>query len=64
MGTNMGARTGPMPKTNTTTVTQDDEGYYRVRIPKALGDALGLAGEQVTWEVESQNSLKLTKDDD
>lgn len=52
-----------MPKTTKTTVTQDGEGYYRVRIPKALADALGLAGEKVEWEVESQSSLKMTKHD-
>lgn len=52
-----------MPTTNKTTVTQDKDGYYRVRIPKSLGDAMGLADEKVEWEVVSQNSLKLTKDD-
>lgn len=52
-----------MPETNKTTVTQDKDGYYRVRIPKSLGDAMGLAGEKVQWDVESQNSLKMTKDD-
>lgn len=53
-----------MPETQTTTVTQDSEGYYRVRIPKALGDAMGLGGEQVKWEVASGNTLRMTKTDD
>lgn len=53
-----------MPQTTTTTVTQDQDGYYRVRIPKALGDALDLADTKVSWDVESQNALRLTKDDD
>lgn len=53
-----------MPQTTKTTVTQDKEGYYRVRIPKALGDALGLAGTKVSWDVESQKALRMTKDDD
>jgi len=26
-----------MPETTTTTVVQDSEGYYRVRVPKSLG---------------------------
>lgn len=52
-----------MPETNKTTVTQDAEGYYRVRVPKSLGDAMGLADSKVEWEVLSQNSLKVTKDD-
>lgn len=53
-----------MPETTKTTVTQDKDGYYRVRIPKALGDALGLADEKVQWEVESKSALKMTKVDD
>lgn len=51
-----------MPETTTTTVTQDQDGYYRVRVPKALGDALGLADAKVEWTVESQNALKMTKE--
>jgi hypothetical protein len=53
-----------MPKTNTTTVTQDDDGYYRVRVPKALGDAMDLADEQVEWNIESGNKLSMSKTDD
>lgn len=52
-----------MPETTKTTVTQDKDGYYRVRVPKALGDALDLANAKVQWEVESQSALKITKDD-
>lgn len=52
-----------MPQTKKTTVTQDKEGYYRVRIPKSLADAMNLAGDKVEWEVESQNALKMTKHD-
>lgn len=53
-----------MPKTTTTTVQQDKDGYYNVRVPKALGDALNLAGKKVAWEVESGNKLSLTKVDE
>lgn len=63
MGANVGTRLYPMPKTKKTTVTQDKEGYYRVRIPKSLADAMGLAGEKVEWEVESQNALRMEKHD-
>lgn len=63
----MGAKVWPglvtVPETTKTTVTQDGDGYYRVRVPKALGDAIGLADEKVEWEVLSQSSLKVTKDD-
>jgi len=50
-----------MPETDTTTVTQDSDGYYRVRIPKSLGDAMGLGGEKVEWTVESAGALRMTK---
>lgn len=63
MGTNVGTGVDPMPKTTKTTVTQDKDGYYRVRVPKALGDALNLAGEKVTWETASSTALKMDKDD-
>lgn len=48
-----------MPKTNTTTVTQDDDGYYRVRVPKAIGDAMGWAGQEVEWDINSGSSVIL-----
>ena len=50
-----------MPETKTTTVTQDSDGYYRVRIPKALGDAMGLAGTKVEWTIDSGSALRMTK---
>jgi hypothetical protein len=53
-----------MPETTKTTVTQDSDGYYRVRIPKALGDALGLAGAKVEWNIKSSSKLQLEKTDD
>lgn len=53
-----------MPKTTTTTVSQNDNGQYQVTIPKALGDALALSGARVEWSVESGGSLKLRKADD
>lgn len=52
-----------MPETTKTTVTQDKDGYYRVRIPKSLGDAMGLAGEQVEWDIESSEALIVRKHD-
>ena len=53
-----------MPETTTTTVVQDSEGYYRVRVPKSLGDAMSLADTKVEWSVDSGKSLKITKVDD
>lgn len=53
-----------MPETTKTTVVQDSEGYYRVRVPKSLGDAMDLAGEKVEWSVDSGRSLKITRVDD
>lgn len=53
-----------MPETDTTTVTQDKDGYYRVRIPKSLGDAMSLAGEKVSWDVDSANALRMVKQDE
>lgn len=52
-----------MPETTKTTVTQDKDGYYRVRIPKALGDAFDLGGAKVTWEPASSTALKMEKHD-
>lgn len=53
-----------MPETQKTTVTQDADGYYRVRIPKALGDAMNLAGQKVEWTVESGSKLSITRVDE
>jgi len=50
-----------MPETTTTTVTQDRDGYYRVRVPKSLGDAMNLAGAKVEWKVDSSGALKMSK---
>ena len=38
-----------MPKTTTTTVTQNSEGQFQVTIPKALGDHYELAGKKLEW---------------
>jgi hypothetical protein len=53
-----------MPKTTTTTVQQDSNGYYNVRVPKALGDAMNLAGQKVEWKIESSGRLSIEKVDD
>lgn len=53
-----------MPETTTTTVQEDSEGYYRTRIPKALGDAMGIGGRKVEWEVTSGKKLTLEIVDD
>lgn len=53
-----------MPKTTTTTVSQNANGQYQVTIPKALADALQLDGEAVEWSIESGRTLALTKSDD
>lgn len=52
-----------MPETTKTTVTQDQDGYYRTRIPKALGDAMELGGEKVEWKVVAGNKLEVRKID-
>lgn len=53
-----------MPKTTTTTVTRNSEGQYQVTIPKALGDAMDLAGEKVEWDVVSSEKLEMAMKDD
>lgn len=46
-----------MPNQTTTTVSQNSNGQYQVTIPKAMGDALDLAGENVAWGIESSSKL-------
>jgi len=53
-----------MPKTTTTTVQQDKDGYYNVRVPKALADAMELAGAKVEWKIESSGRLSIEKVDE
>lgn len=53
-----------MPKKTTTTVNQNHNGQYQVTIPKAMGDALELAGEEVEWDIISSTKLALDKDTD
>ena len=53
-----------MPKKTTTTVSQNSNGQYQVTIPKAMGDALELAGEDVKWGIESSSKLSLEKVDE
>lgn len=53
-----------MPETSKTTVTQDKDGYYRVRVPKQLGDAMDLSGAKVTWKVESGKKLSMERVDE
>jgi len=48
-----------MPKTTKTTVNQNQEGQYQVTVPKALGDALGLAGKKVKWRIDSGKALRM-----
>jgi len=52
-----------------TTITKsewtDEDGnervQYRTTVPKSLVESLGLDGEEVEWEVESQNALTIRK---
>ena len=53
-----------MPKRTTTTVSQNSNGQYQVTIPKAMGDALDLGGEEVEWGIESSTKLSLEKVDE
>lgn len=39
-----------MPKTTTTTVSQNSEGQYQVTIPKSVGDYHDLAAKRVEWK--------------
>lgn len=56
----------------TTTVTEtsytDSDGnektQYRTTVPKGLAEALDLGGVKIKWEVESANTLSVTKLDD
>lgn len=50
-----------MPKRTTTKVSQNNNGQYQVTIPKAMGDALDLAGEDVEWNIVSSTKLALEK---
>jgi len=53
-----------MPKKTTTRVSQNSNGQYQVTIPKAMGDALDLDGEDVEWGIESSAKLSLEKTDE
>lgn len=53
-----------MPKRTTTTVSQNSNGQYQVTIPKAMGDALELANEEVEWDIISSSKLALEKVDE
>jgi len=57
-------RSKTMPETTKTTVNQGDNGQYKVTVPKSLGDALDLDGEEVEWEVHSGSALVMRKADD
>ena len=48
-----------MPKTTKTTVNQNSEGQYQVTIPKAIGDAMGLADTKVEWSQASAEALRM-----
>jgi len=50
-----------MPETTKTTVNQGENGQYKVTVPKSLGDALDLDGEEVEWEVHSGSALVMRK---
>jgi hypothetical protein len=39
-----------MPRTTTTTVSQNSEGQYQVTIPKSVGDYHDLAGKKLEWK--------------
>jgi hypothetical protein len=39
-----------MPRTTTTTVSQNREGQYQVTIPKSVGDYHDLAGKKLEWK--------------
>jgi len=53
-----------MPKTTKTTVNQNSEGQYQVTIPKAIGDAMGLADTKVEWTQKSGKALRMEVADD
>lgn len=51
----------PMSERTTTTVQRDDDGYYRTRVPKALGDAMDLGGTELAWRVVDDRTLTVQK---
>lgn len=53
-----------MPKRTTTRVSQNQNGQYQVTIPKAMADALDLAGKEVVWGIESSTKLSMEKADE
>lgn len=53
-----------MPKRTTTRVSQNQNGQYQVTIPKAMADALDLAGKEVEWGIESSTKLSMEKADE
>lgn len=48
-------------KTEYTTESGAEQSQYRTTVPKGLAEALGLAGEQIEWEVKSENTLLVRK---
>ncbi len=53
-----------MPETTKTTVSQGQNGQYKVTIPKGLGDAYDLDGKQLEWKADGASVLKVKISDD
>jgi bifunctional DNA-binding transcriptional regulator/antitoxin component of YhaV-PrlF toxin-antitoxin module len=56
-----------MASTKVTKSTSEIDGrtteQYRITIPKGLAEALHLEGARMEWEVDSANTLRLTRID-
>jgi bifunctional DNA-binding transcriptional regulator/antitoxin component of YhaV-PrlF toxin-antitoxin module len=56
-----------MASTKVTKSTSEIDGrtveQYRITIPKGLAEALQLEGARMEWEVDSANTLRLTRVD-
>lgn len=58
-----------MPTTTVSETTfEDSDGnvrtQFRTTVPKGLAEALGLGGATIEWNVDSGNTLSVTKIDD
>ncbi len=44
-----------------TKVFKNEQGTYKVVIPKGLGESMNLDGEEVEWQVKSSDTLEMTR---
>jgi len=44
-----------------TKIFKNEQGTYKVVIPKGLGESMNLDGEEVEWQVKSSDTLEMTR---